>query len=372
MKSEMFFRALNDYDEENYNNNVGIKCLLLKPISSTLDKERLEKKKEYYKLCIEGNGEYALDTVAGHVQGKKLKVETSCWISTTASFDLVCSEYAIPQSGNYNHFENRKNIIRIEVENSKILNDNEQIKKLRNNIMPDEIFIDLRDGNLNSYYNNSILSETFNSNMPGYNYVKDVNRNIFDTKTNIKGFSNYATASQEILAYKEIKQELIKSLYVPIQQDILYGISTIVDLNIEWLEYAYQKLTQEQKDFFKLLYPTITTGSNLTDILLQNYRSIEGLNIYEKYETLKKQKFEILATLIEFNNNIRKSGLNIKRVVDNEILVYSLDMPYKLSNSSIHDVIIVESEGRLYKYNHNEHAYVNEYGKVLKKEILNK
>ena len=237
MNSETLFRALSSYDEENYNTKGEIKSLLFKPVTS---KKRLEKKQEYYNLCIEGNGEYALDTVVGHVQGRKLQVETSCWISTTSNFGLACSEYAIPQSGNYNHFDNRKNVVRIEVEKSKILSDNEKIKKLRNTNMPDEIFIVLRDGKLNSYYNNSILSETFNPDMLGYDWFKDATKYVFGTKTRVDGFSNYATASKEVLAYKEIQSELIKSLYVPLQQDILYGSNTIMDLDIEWLEYAYQ------------------------------------------------------------------------------------------------------------------------------------
>lgn len=368
MNSETLFRALSSYDEENYNTKGEIKSLLFKPVTS---KKRLEKKQEYYNLCIEGNGEYALDTVVGHVQGRKLQVETSCWISTTSNFDLACSEYAIPQSGNYNHFDSRKNVVRIEVEKSKILSDNEKIKELRNTNMPDEVFIDLRDGKLNSYYNNSILSETFNPDMPGYDWFKDATKYVFGTKTSVDGFSNYATASKEVLAYKEIKSELIKSLYVPLQQDILYGSNTIMDLDIEWLEYAYQKLPSEQKEFFKLLYPTITTGANLTDILLQNYKLIEGMNIYKKYETLKKQKIEMLSILTNIiNDKSREYKLNIQRVVDNGILVYSLDMPYELSKSSINDVIIIQLAGELYKYNHKDKAYVNEQGKVLKKEIL--
>ena len=368
MNSETLFRALSSYDEENYNTKGEIKSLLFKPVTS---KKRLEKKQEYYNLCIEGNGEYALDTVVGHVQGRKLQVETSCWISTTSNFGLACSEYAIPQSGNYNHFDNRKNVVRIEVEKSKILSDNEKIKKLRNTNMPDEVFIDLRDGKLNSYYNDSLVSETFNLNMPGYDWIKDFNRRFFGTKTSVDGFSNYATASKEVLAYKEIKSELIKSLYVPLQQDILYGSNVILDIDINLLETVYKQLTQKQKEFFKLLYPTITTGANLTDILLQNYKLIEGMNIYEKYETLKKQKIEMLSILTNIiNDKSRESKLNIQRVVDNGILVYSLDMPYELSKSSINDVIIIQLAGELYKYNHKDKAYVNEQGKVLKKEIL--
>ena len=95
------------------------------------------------------------------------------------------------------------------------------------------------------------------------------------------------------------------------------------------------------------------------------------MNIYEKYETLKKQKIEMLSILTNIiNDKSRESKLNIQRVVDNGILVYSLDMPYELSKSSINDVIIIQLAGELYKYNHKDKAYVNEQGKVLKKEIL--
>ena len=207
--------------------------------------------------------------------------------------------------------------------------------------------------------------------MPGYDWFKDATKYVFGTKTSVDGFSNYATASKEVLAYKEIKSELIKSLYVPLQQDILYGSNVILDIDINLLETVYNQLTQKQKEFFKLLYPTITTGANLTDILLQNYKLIEGMNIYEKYETLKKQKIEMLSILTNIiNDKSRKSKLNIQRVVDNGILVYSLDMPYELSKSSINDVIIIQLAGELYKYNHKDKAYVNEQGRVLKKEIL--
>lgn len=368
MNTETLFRALSNYDQQNYKETGEIKCLLFKPTTS---KPRLEKKREYYKLCIKGNGEYSLDTIVGHVQGRKLEVETSCWISTTSNFDLACSEYAIPQSGNYNHFENRKNVIRLEVERTKILSDNEEIKKLRNQAIPDGIFIDLRERRLNSYYNNSILSETFNPNMPGYNCIKDLNREIFNATTRVDGFSNYATASKEVLAYKEIKKELIKSIYFPLQQDIIYASSTTIDIDINLLEYASLKLSAKQKEIFNLLYPNITIGTNLTDILFQNYKLIEGTNIYEKYETLKRKKIEILSSLVSIiNDKFREYGLNVKRVVDDEVLVYSLDRPYQLSKSSINDVIIVESSGELYKYNHIDKAYVSERGKVLEKKNL--
>lgn len=368
METEILFRALSHYDQQNYEETGEIKCLLFKPTTS---KTILEKKREYYKLCINGNGEYALDTIVGHVQGGKLQVETSCWISTTSSFDLACSEYAIPQSGNYNNFAKRKNIIKIEVEKTKLLNDNKQIIKLRDTNIPDGIFIDLREGLLNSYYNNSVLSETFNPNMPGYDFIKEVNRDIFNITTSVDGFSNYATAAKEVLSYKKIKKELIKSIYVPLQQDILYATSTLINLDLDLLEYAFLRLSPKQKEFFKMLYPNITNGSNLTDILFQNYKLIGGTNIYEKYETLKKQKIEILSSLVSIiNAKFKKYGLNIKRVVDDKVLVYSFDIPCQLSKSSINDVIIVESLGELYKYNHSDKAYVSEQGKKLKKELL--
>lgn len=370
MKKEILFRALSEYDEKELESTGGIKCLLDKP---AINYYRKSKKKEYYDLCIKGNGEYALDTVVGHVQGGKLKVETSCWISTTSDFDLACTEYAIPQSGNYNHFENRKNIIRIEVERTKILSTSEEIKKLRNVPITSPLFIDLRDGRLNSYYNDSMLSETFNPDMPGYNFVKDANREIFNMQTRINGFSNFATASKEVLAYKEIQPELIKASYNPLQQDIVYGSNAIFDLDIELLEYAYSKLSIKQQEFFKMLYPVITSGVNLTDILVQNYKFIYGDNIYEKYENLKRQKMELLKALVSIiNDKFNEYGLNIKRVVDDEILVHSLDRPRILSSSSINDVIVLESKGELYKYSHKDKGYVSEKGKVLEKKILGK
>lgn len=216
-----------------------------------------------------------------------------------------------------------------------------------------------------------MLSETFNIDMPGYKFTKDINRDVFGIKTRVNGFSNYATASKEVLAYKEIKAELIKSMYVPLQQDILYGGSTIIDLDIELLEYASLRLSQKQKEVFKLLYPNLIEGTNLTDVLFQNYELIEGINVYEKYETLKKQKIEILSSLVSIiNDKFKGYGLKIKRVVDDEILIYSFDRPCQLSKSSINDVIIVELSGELYKYNHNNKAYVSERGKVLEKKKL--
>lgn len=370
MEKEILFRALSEYDKEMLIKTGEIKSLLYKP---TTIQSRKTKKRKYYGLCIEGNGEYALDTVVGHVQGAKLRVETSCWISTTSSFDLACSEYAIPQSGNYNHFENRKNVIRIEVEKSKVLSDSSEIKKFRTAPITDDIFIDLRDGKLNGYYNDSMLSETFNPDMPGYNFVKEANRDIFGIKTRINGFSNFATASKEVLAYKEIKPELITSSYNPLQQDIVYGSSVMVDLTEELLEYAYSKLSIKQKEFFDLLYPSLVDGTNLTDILIQNYKFIYGDNIYEKYETLKRQKMELLNVVVGIiNDKFNEYGLNIKRVVDDGILVHSLTRPMPLSKTSINDVIVLESHGELYKYSHKDKGYVSEKGKVLEKKILGK
>lgn len=72
MSKEILFRALSNYDQQNYRETGAIKSLLLKPATS---KARIEKKKEYSKLCIDGKGEYALDTVLVMYKGESYKLK---------------------------------------------------------------------------------------------------------------------------------------------------------------------------------------------------------------------------------------------------------------------------------------------------------
>lgn len=373
MANETLFRALSEYDQLNYDNNDDIKCLLVKSKenSSTNSKANVRK---YYDLCIQGKGEYALDIIVGHVQGGKLKKKTSCWISTTSNFDLACSEYAVPQSGNYNQFDKRKNVIAIEVEKKQILSDVDQIKELRDKMILGDIFIDLRNSKLDKYYNECLLSETFNEDMPGYDVIKSLNRESFNEITKVTGFSNFATASEEVLAYKNIKRYLIKDIYYPLQQDIAYGCDTIINLDLNLLDSISRELSLKQRELFDLLYPSVDQGVNLTDVLIQNYNSIVGLNIYEKYLSLKKEKDCLLKTLVEIiNSKLPINDLVMKRLIDDGVLVYSTNNGFRtptLSTSVINDIVLVEHEGNLYQYSHEDKGYVGQKGKILKKDIF--
>lgn len=360
------FRALSDYDELNYRNNEDIKCLLLKSFE---EKRNSFNVKKYYDLCIQGKGKYALDTVVGHVQGGKLKKETSCWISTSSCFDLVCSEYAVPQSGKYNQFDKRKNVIAIEVDKNSILSDISKIKELREQENLPEIFLDLRNSALARYYNNCLYSETFNEDMPGYDCVKSLNQEFFGLTTSVKGFSNFSTNACEVLSYKTINRDLIKALYFPLQQDILYGNGSVCDLDLNILEDSINDLSIKLKTFFDLLYPTIESGISLTDVLFDNYKAIAGVNVEEKYQYLKSKKCELLKSLVEIMNS--KSlicHLSINRLVDDKVLVYRFDR--KLKKSEVNDVVILEVDNELYRYNHQDNSYVQGNKKILKKEFI--
>ena len=356
MDKEILYRAINDSDYSKYKEGKDIECLLIDSFKNNPEPRIVE----YYNLCINGDMKNALDTIVGHIHGGKLKRGTSCWISTTANFDIACTEYAIPQAGNYNYYENRKNIIMMEVDKDKVLSNSNQINHLRNKKGLDDIIIDVRNSKLSEYYNNCIFSESYNSDMPGYNIEKDCSRIINKTITRVTGFSNYATASEEVLIYKKIKSDLVKQIFYPLQQDILYGCNDMsANVDLELLELIVRNLDKKQQILFNVLYPTLVTGNNLTDIIIDNPNKLEGYNIYQKYDNLKELKKQLLQTIVNMVNDKMLTNLKISRLVDDKIGVYDLNNPYNYGGISEKDIILIEQDGMIYKYNHDINKYIN-------------
>jgi len=356
MEKEILYRAINNNDYNDYLNNKDIECILLRTNRTSLE----PRIKNYYNLCINGIMANALDTIGGHVLGHKIKRETSCFISTTSNFDIACTEYAIPQAGNYNHDNNRKNVIVLEVEKDKILSEVDEIKDLRNQTNIDDMIIDLRNGKLEYYYNRCILSETYNPNMPGYNLEKDSNRVYNGFRTEIPGISNYSKAVDEVVFYKQIRKELIKKILYPLEQDILYGCNNPnINIELDLLEYASKKIDDNSQKIFDEMYPTIQSGNNLTDILLKYYDVIPGNNISEKYYRLKGIKKHILQEILSIINKEISANYQIDRLVDNKIGVCDMSNYYNdFTNISEKDIILVENNGNIYKYSHDKGAYI--------------
>lgn len=373
----LLFRAINTNDYDNLINNKDIECSLIR----TNDLNLRRSGKTYYNLCIKGKREYALDVAVGHVAGKRLNAGLSPWISTTKDFDFVCSEYAVPQAGAFNELDIRKPVIIIEKNN--ILSDVEEIKRLRKNIKKEDIIIDVSNGNLNKFYKKAFMSEAYNSNMPGYDKKKVERFKHNPDAFNIKGISNCSFYAKEVLFFKQIKRKDIKGIIYPMLQDILYGCNFDIENNSEFLINNIDKIyillnnienifNKENKDFLKFIYPDYKNGNNLTDYLYNNYKNIDGNNIYIKYDNLKKHKREILKIIITVFNKMFNCNLELNRIIDDELLVLDLENPIRISDKQIYDLLIVQENNKLYKYNPSKKKYMCSQDTIDRNKIKNK
>ena len=369
------YRALNKDDVNNYNNGEYILCSLY---NAELNKElkRSVNYDAYYNLCLDNKRKFAIDSIVGHIGGKRLGVNISPWVSTSSDFNFVLEEYAIPQSGTYNYQNERKPILVINIDNDKVLNSSEEIKRIRETYEND-FAIDLRNGLLNDYYKTgAVSSEKYNKYMPGYDYDADMDKEMLDKEMKVSGFANYSTASSEVLFYGGINKKYQMFIIYPLLQDIIYSLNTDINKmlpfiveNITDIESLLEKLYSALGMFYKILYPSIYEGINLTDYLIGNYDNIKGNSIEEKYESLKKAKLELLNTIVNEINKKFNSEFKASRVVDDNILVSSYDNLKQIPKSLKHDIILIEKDNKLYKYNSKDHYYINGNDKISKGDV---
>lgn len=371
------YRAININDLNDLLKGKDIECSLLRNFNNN-NNNKSKNVALYYLLCLLSERKFALDTVVGHIAGRRLKAGLSPWISTSKNFAFVCQEYAVPQSGMYNEFNKRKSIIIINKKN--IYDDAIAIKELRES-KNNDITIDLSDGKLNEYYKVSFMSEAYNEEMPNYDPLKELNYQLNPQKYNVKGYSNYAEYAREVLIFKQIKKEDIKFIVYPLLQDIFYGCNVNMDKCNAYLEQnkmtmdiflksLYYLFTGPSRVFFNYLYPSYTTGNNLTDYLYDNFEKIPGSNIYEKYNYLKAWKKELLKCVIAKFNVHFKSDIKLTKLVDDDLLVYDMNNPIVINKKQVNDVLIIKSGDNLYRYNHINKKYAYDKKEISKKEIL--
>ena len=365
----ILYRALNKDDMRRYYTNDHIFCTLFN--ATTLDNNGKKISKnltKYYNLCLCDKRKYALDSIVGHISGKRLGVNISPWVSTSTNFDFVACEYAVPQSGNYNFQHERKPILVIEYDDDKIYSDSDSIYSLRDTKDYD-FAIDLRNGKLNEYYDNgAVSSEKYNKDMPGYDVIADINKELNVTKTSVTGFSNYATAANEIILFGAIDKTYNKFLIYPIIQDIMYSCN----IDINYIIKNIDKINEILKDLYpmyKVLYPNGKNGVNLTDLLVEKYEKLKGETIEEKYVMLKNYKADILSKIVKELNDVLHSNFTVNRLVDDKIIVSSYDNLNMLSEKQRYDLIIIEKDGKLYSYSCDNSKYSSEEETITRKDV---
>ena len=109
----LLYRAINNSDKNNLDNNNSIYCSLvnsyfsLKKLNTSgktyYEKRKIKERKfkivHYVNACILGDKGNALDIILGHVCGQNIRSNTSPWISVSSDFHFVAEEYSVPQSG---------------------------------------------------------------------------------------------------------------------------------------------------------------------------------------------------------------------------------------------------------------------------------
>lgn len=361
----ILYRAINIDDINNLNNNNNIYSSIINSYIKSKEKEIRKNIYNYYNACIKGSKSCALDTIIGHISGKRISAKISPWISTTTDFDIAAQEYAIPQSGTHNYSKDRKPIILIDYPDDKILSTKEEVFKLRNNIIETNDFsIDLRNDNLNELFvNEAIMAEKYNEQLPGYDVVAYLNRTLLNYKTVVIGFSKYAKAAKEILIYAQIKKDYIKAILDKELVEITYSCN----IDKEFIINNYKELN----DYLKKLDNEFL-GNNLIDYLKQNYNTIRGNNIEEKYEYLKQIKKTVLSKIIESLNKKYNTNYKVIRLLDDKILVKCYDNIIDLNTSLKNDLILIEKNNKIYEHNFKKHGFYNEDNDELitSKEIV--
>ena len=369
----ILYRAINKKDEESLKKYDEIICsyshtyldyiIKYKNIDEKLFNKRFKSKIAIdYRIYMLYDRKEVLNGILGHINGKKLKGNKSPWISTTTDYRFAITEYAVPQAGVYNTSTERKPIIVIEKNN--IYKEVEKVKELRNS-KEENFGIDLRNNNLeNLFEEDAIEPET----------------TIKESNTRVTGLSNFATAANEVLIYKRIPKEDIKLILYPFMQDIIYTCNIDMDKSYEFTKEHEQELKEiynnlynqlgNYSKIFKELYPTYEKGNNLTELLIKYYDCLPCDTIENKYEYMKHIKRKILEKAIEEINKKLNQNLKIYELVDEKVLVKNINRIGKKENKVINDIIILEKDGRLYRFNPSTSEYISEEQKTIKKQKI--
>ena len=364
----ILFRALNNDDINNLNKYDHIYSSLYDSFNKSKENNKQIRKNvyNYSNLCFNGKRKYALDTIIGHISGKRIGAKISPWVSVSNDFDLVSSEYSIPQSGRYNYSRDRKSIAIIDLPDDFIKSNKAELLEIRESNLV-SLVVDLRNGNLNKFYDcGAVQAEKYNADMPGYNSVADFNREVSGYKTNVSGFSNFATAVSEMVAFAGISKKFVKTILSPIVVDIVYAC------NITDYDFII-KYNNELKSLISDLYP-LYTGNNLVDILYNNYKNIKGNNIEEKYNYLMNQKIIEISKIVEYINKIYNKDFKVSRLLDNRVIVKSYNDLPGLNSKIKNDLVLIEKDNNVYYNSFDKNGYYNdELNKVITfKKVLNK
>ena len=310
----------------------------------------------YYNLCFNGNRKYALDTVIGHISGKKIDARISPWVSVSNNFNLVASEYSIPQAGKYNYSRNRKSIAIIDIPDDFRIDDKDKLLGMRES-KEISLVLDLRDGNLSKFFDcNAIMAEKYNEDMPGYNVLTEIN----DYKTNVNGFSNFAKSVSEMLVFAGINKKFIKAILSPSVVDIVYSCG-ITDIDF---------IIEHNKEIESLIncLNTFYIGNNLVDILYDNYYNIIGNNIEDKYKNLLEEKKEELNFIVKLINEKYNKEFEVSRLLDSRVVVKSYNDLTNLDDSLKNDLVLIERDSHLYRYMYENKGYYNDTNKSIIKQ----
>lgn len=304
------YRAINEFDSENISNKGAIYCNMKR--NDDIIKENGLETLEIIKEIPRGDQSISLSRTIGHVSGKN--IDNSCWISFSNDFNYVIREYAIPQSGNYNKDDYRKEIVVTIFEDSDEITE-EYCKENKTSKCLTEKYIDLSKNNLNKYVKSGfIIPITGNKHSVACDYEYVYNNE--DKKYNVSGINNFATAASEHLVFFGINK--IDYLLSPLLQDIIY-CKTYNMTNNEEIEKTINSyvnkyknieedvlngkynLTNEEINIFKYLY---TKKDNKYNSLIQLFPFIykEGHNIVDIYKGLKTIKKNILKKILNSDN----------------------------------------------------------------------
>lgn len=374
----LLYRAMSRCDVINYNNEDDIHCSLYNSIYLPMEKTGIlmDTQAPWYN-CYNGDCvDYVLDVMVGHVSGKKLQNNTSPYISASDNLRYVMSEYAVPQAGNFNHQKNRKPIMVINVDEEDVISDVPTLMNIRNNNDHlDGLAIDVRNNLLDKYYvAGAISAETYNEYMPGYDENKTKNRT---SRNNVAGFSRFATSAGEVLFYDKISRNQVELILYPILQDLIYSWRIDDEKAVDFIKsnyvaimYILKKEYDKMDDFEKALYHNVTGGITLIDYLFNHYNEIEGDDIHDKYHALKMKKLHLLERLTN-EISFLKPGLKVCGLIDDQLLVSKY---YEISDefssrgeTAVNDLLLVEKDNRIYKYENESHKYVSKDGSKISK-----
>ncbi|MBR1718221.1 MAG: hypothetical protein IJ715_02995 [Bacilli bacterium] len=350
----ILYRAINNDDINSLNKYDVIYSSLFNSClkSKENNKEIRKNVYTYTNLCTFGKRKYALDTIIGHISGKRISAKISPWISVSPDFSLVASEYSIPQSGRYNYSRIRKSIAILDIPDDIIISDKEKLLEIRESDNQNFV-VDLRSNNLSKFFEcDAIMAEKYNEDMPGYDVVANLNKELYNNKSEVTGFSNFATSVSEMLVFAGIPKKYIKTIISPEVVDIMYAC------NIDDIDFIV-KNNKEIEKIIKDLNP-IYIGCNLVDILYTNYNYIKGSNIEEKYNYLLNQKIKELSKMVEYINKLYKKEFKVSNVLDNKIVVKKYDDLNKLKISLKNDLVLIEKDDNPYYHDFDKNGFYSE------------